>query len=194
MKCYHCGSEYVKDPNTGRMICPRCDYWKPGYKPAWKQHKDKVLELKGELGQRFPGITVVTRHGADSDEWIEIFPDEKHELDMVLWFRYRKVGHVEVTGPSWFSLPAHESIWILPGKQKVAKSNEARGEKSWFYVTYKNKTFTLRTEDIAPFDNRIYQHEIRGNLEKYHHVPQDYAFPREQLFEWIKEELNKLEV
>jgi hypothetical protein len=76
---------------------------------------------------------------------------------------------------------------------KVAKANEARGDKSWFCVTYKNKIFALRTEDVVPFEHNLFNHTIRGNIERYIHVPQDRAFPREQLFEWIGEALNKLE-
>lgn len=192
MKCYHCGSEYIKDPETGRMICPRCEHWKPSYQPAWKQHKDKVLRLRDELKARFPEINVILRHGADSEEWVEVFPDEKHEPDMDLWLPYKKFGHVEVTGPSWYSLPSQEDIWVLPGKLKVAKSKEALGEKYWLYITYKNKTFSLRTEDVIPFEQNIVSHNIRGNIERYIHVPQDKAFPDSMFFEWVREEIDKL--
>lgn len=192
MKCYHCGSEYVKDPNTGRMICPICEHWKPGYQWAWKQHKDKVLRLKEELEHRFPEITVVLRHGADSEDWIDIFPDEKHEPDMDLWLPYKRFGHVEVTGPSWYSLPPQEDIWVLPGKLRIGKSKEALGEKYWLYITYKNKTFALRTQDVIPFEHNVFLHNIRGNIENYIHIPQNKAFPADMIFDWISEVINKL--
>lgn len=192
MKCYHCGSEYIRDPKTERMICPRCEHWKPSYQPAWKQHKDKVLKLKEELENRFRQIKVVLRHGADSEQWVEIFPDEKHEPDIDLWLPYRKFGHIEVTGPSWYSLPPQEDIWVLPGKLRVAKSKEALNKKYWFYITYKNKIFSLRTEDVIPFEHNVYSHQIRGNLERYIHIPQDKASAGEKIFDWIGDEIRKI--
>lgn len=177
---------------TGRTYCPRCDYWKLSYYDKWAPHKENVLKLRDELKQLFPEISIKVGYGASSEEWEQILPQEKDELDLELWMRYKVVGHVEVSGSPGFYLSPEEPIWIRPGKFNTALSKEIRGEECWFYMVYKNNIFSLRTIDILPYQDNVFIETPKGKPEKYIHVPQDRAFPKEKLFEWIRNKIERL--
>lgn len=192
MKCYQCGSEMRQDPVTKRIVCPRCDYWKPSYEALWGKHKENVEHLEQQINQRFPEVSNSRGLGAGTEVWLDIPPDYKNEPDLKLWFKYNNFADIEVSGSDAVTLGPYTNIWLLPGKLDAAVTEEEKGHLYWFYMVYKNKTVVLTPDIVKPYKNNIIEPTIRGKRERYIAIPAKDALPKDILFEWISAELERL--
>ena len=187
MRCPACGN--LLQQRKGRWVCPRCDYFKEGYESMWRKHKENVELLVAELRRRFPELSLRKGLGADSDEWIDIPPANKNELDIEGWWKFRHLFSVEVTGSDKVRVPP-EDIWIRPAKLRVAEDLSAKGLPCLFWTVYPNCTYTLTVGIVATHRRSLVERDFKGKHEVFIAIPWTAGLPASRLFKEIESVLR----
>lgn len=190
MNCPQCGSELRII--SQRWVCPRCDYYKGSYQHLWKRHGQKVNALVDEIKERFPQVSLKKGLGADSSQWIDIPPDTKNEPDIEVWWKFKHLISIEVTGSDAVMVPPN-NIWIRPGKLTIAEKALHEGVNYLFLVVYPNNSLTLTVPIIAAYKWNIVSMLIRGRAESYIEIPHERALPRSDLLKRIRDSLLPFE-
>lgn len=173
---------------------PDPEFWKKiSYSTQWKKHYENVEALRDELITRFPQLEKSMKFGlgAMTDEWIKVPPEEKGEADIMMYYEYKLVCYIEVSGSDKVRMP--NTIWIRPDKLKHAKGKE---EETWFYMVYPNEVRVLTKETVEQYKNNIITVHIKRNKhgrrvpERYIEIPYRKSSSKEEMFGWIKEQIT----
>jgi len=179
---------------------PDPEFWKKvAYHNLWKRHMEKVEALEKKLKKSFPkerspDLGVRFGLGANTDKWLKIPPDEKGEPDFTLFYQYKKICYIEVSGSDKITMGPSKDIWIRPDKYEHA---ESRKEETWFYMVYPNQVLVLNKKAIEPHkDERTVAYIKKNKLgrkipERYIPISYEEAFAEETMFEWIKKEITR---
>ncbi len=189
LSCPQCQTELVL--RDDRWHCPRCDFWKESYGTVyWRKHAQNVSALRDQLKQRFPQITWQAGLGALSSERLDLPPEHKGEPDLQGWWMRRHFISIEVSGTDSDNVAVPpDPIYIGPWKlHKVAP-----GAAFFFYMIYRNATYTLPLAVVVEFQDRLRSVPIRGKREKYIPIPYTAARPGSDLFSLVAEELHRLD-
>lgn len=171
------------------------DFWKKlAYSKGWKPHMEKVEKLHDQLERGFPELGFKFGHGAKTDKWLRVPPDEKFGPDLTLFHEYKMLCYIEVSGSPKISIgPSNPDIWVLLGKHKFAKTKK---KKYWFWMVYKNGTWLLDEELVERYEDNVQTKYIKRNKwgrrvgEEYICIPYTKAYPTDRLFDWIKEQIE----
>lgn len=176
---------------------PNPEFWKEvSYKKLWEKHMKEVNKLEDKLISKFPELKGCIKFGlgAKTKDWIKIPPDEKGEPDFTIFWNYKELCHIEVSGSDKVVMKPPENIWIRPDKFQNASNKK---EKYWFYMVYKNGVFILDLEVIKPFKDRIIVAYIKKDPKTGRRVPERYiaipcanAFPESAMFDWIEKKIK----
>ena len=154
---------------------------------------EKVKALEEELRQKFgDDLGIRFGLGANTDEWLKIPPDEKGEPDLTLFYKYKRVCYIDVSGSDKVTMTLTGDIWVRPDKFNEAKK---RTEETWFYMVYKNAIYVLDRKTIEPYEGNIKIVHIKRNQtgrripEKYISIPCSEAYPKEEMFQWIEQKI-----
>ncbi len=171
---------------------PDPEWFKGPYAHLWESHAEKVKALYDELVERFPDLADSIRVGlgADSSELIKIPPHQKDEPDLDVYYEYKLLCYIEVSGSEKVSVPPSD-IWIRPGKITLGIEKEKLGEPYWFYMVYPNNIWVLRATDAEPYLKNTLEVSPYGKREVYSEIPRTAAQPKGALFEWIEEQISK---
>lgn len=189
IKCPRCNSELVL--RAGRWHCPRCDFWKESYGiKAWKKHARNVAALLEELKLRFPQVTWTPGLGALTDERLDLPPEHKGEPDLEGWWMRQHFVSIEVSGTDSHkvSVPPddiHIGAWKL---RKVAP-----GLAFFFYMVYRDATYTLPLSLVELYKDNIKIMTIRGKEETYIAIPYKAAKPGSELYTLLAAELHRFD-
>lgn len=179
---------------------PDPEYWKKlTYSKLWAKHKTEVQKLKDKIIGKFPELEKCIKMGlgAESDEWLKIPPDEKGEPDFEVFWEYKNLFYVEVSGSDKITMDTSKDIWIRPDKFKEASSKKS---KYWFYMVYKNNgIFVLDTETVEKFKDNIIIARIKPDPqnpekkvpERYIAIPCSNAVSEDAMFNWIQNQIRK---
>jgi hypothetical protein len=180
---------------------PDPEFWKNlTYSTAWKPHVEKVNRLESKILKRFPKdkfseLGIKFGFGAKSTEWLKVPPDQKGEPDVELFYNYKKICYIEVTGSPKVDVPP-KPIWIRPDKFDVAKKAD---RDTWFYTEYRNNTWVLNRDAVEPYKDNIVRPLIKTDPntgkkipEKYIEIPYEKAFKEDVMLNWIEKQINSL--
>jgi len=102
----------------------------------------------------------------------------------------RIICNIEVTGSDIEMTPPND-IFILRGKYLTAQRRKAKEDvNTWFYTVYRGSEYVLDLSLIEKFDgDKAQEKYLKGVSEWYICIPCDEAYPKENLFKWIEEQL-----
>lgn len=200
------------------MTQPDKEHWRDIYESefqAGRNRQEYVLEVfsKWFPKEKFPNLKIKeTGFGAETAERIELREHERGEPDKTVYYKGKVICYIEVSG-SDIEMRPNDYIWIRPDKFKHAKQVK---EETWFYNVYTNGDFILDVNTITPFENDVRTRypkrkclecgaifrptnkcpkcssfNITRIPEDYIHIPSQKAYPRNRLFEWIRNKLSK---
>lgn len=188
MRCPQCNSELTL--RAGRWHCPRCDFWKESYgQDSWKKHAQNVSELLAELKQKFPQVTWQAGLGALTSERLDLPPEYKGEPDLKGYWMRKHFVSIEVSGTdsAKVSIPP-DDIYI--GAWKVFHHSAV---PVFFYMVYRNGTYTLSLSVVRLYRRNLETVPIRGKKETYVAIPYHAAKPGAELFNLIATEIYHLD-
>ena len=171
---------------------PDPEWFKGPYAHLWKPHADKVNALHDELVKHFPSLKKSIRPGlgANSAELIKIPPYQKDEPDLDVYYKYKLLCHIEVSGSEKVRVPPSD-IWIRPGKIALGLEIEKNGEPYWFYMVYPNNTFVFRATQAEFFLDKKVTVSPYGKKEVYCEIPHTVTETKDNLFKWIEKAIAK---
>ena len=79
---------------------PDPEWFKGPYAYLWKPHAEKVKALRDDIVKRFPELedSIRVGLGAESADLVKIPPYQKDDPDLDLFYSYRLLYHIEVSG------------------------------------------------------------------------------------------------
>ena len=172
---------------------PDPEYFKGPYANQWKRHAENVIALRKELTTQFPVLQRPIRAGlgAESSELIQIPPHQKGEPDLEVYYNYRLLCHLEVSGSASRNVRIPpQPIYIRPDKLDLAQAKEDAGEPYFLWMVYWNVTWLIRATDAMPYRSEVVGQNWYGVNEQYCQIPASVAQSRDYLFEWIKGEMG----
>lgn len=175
---------------------PDPEFWKNStYSKLWGKHLNNVQELKFALLRQFPKLEgcIKEGHGATTDKWLKIPPEEKNEPDLNLYKDYNCFCSIEISGSNSPKAEMPNNLWIRPAK--IAEA-EKKGGAYFFYMVYNNEKRLVDIETAKKYKNKIITVHIKKNPitgvpipEKYCEIPYEASKPIEVMFDFIKEKL-----
>jgi len=168
------------------------NYWKKKYATEWKAGTSRVKHVLEVLKKRFPNLTIEATEYALSEKYIPPEEEhERHEANIIVKRKEVIICDIEVTGSDIEMMPPNE-IFILRGKYLTAqrrKTNEA--VDTWFYTVYRDSEYVLDLSLVEKFDaNKAQVKYLHGVPELYVCIPCAEAYPKEDLFKWIRKRLT----
>jgi len=171
---------------------PDPEFWKKiSYKKEWKKHMDEVNKLKKKIIDRFPELESCIKLGlgADTDKWLKIPPDQKGDPDFEIYWNYKILCYIEVSGSDKMSMTPGKDIWIRPDKYRNAAGKIG---KYWFWMVYRNGVYVLDLESLHPFKDNVVTKYIKTDPktgakvpEEFIPVPSEKASSEDHIFDWI---------
>lgn len=168
------------------------NYWKPKYATEWKAGVSRVKHALNVLKKKFPNLTIEVTEYALRDDYIP--PDKKHkrhEANIILKHEDNIIVDIEVTGSNIEMTPPND-IFILRGKYQAAQKRK-REEKidTWFYTIYQDSEYVLDLTLVGKFNaNKAQVKYLKGVPEWYICIPCAEAYPKENLFKWVEEQIS----
>lgn len=170
------------------------NYWKKEYKTEWKHGANRVKHALNILKNRFPNLTIEATKYALSEKYIP--PDKihkKHEPNILVKHKDNIIVDIEVTGSNIEMIPPNE-IFILRGKYQTANRRKAKEDiETWFYTIYRDSEYVLDLDLVGKYNaDKAQVKYLKGPAvsEWYICIPCAEAYPKENLFKWIEEQIS----
>ena len=157
---------------------------------------EEVSELRNNLLNVLPQLSGCIKYGlgANTDKWLKIPPEQKGEPDLTIYWQYKPLCHIEVSGSNKIEMKRESKIWIRPDKLYSAQRS---GIKCWFYMVYRNCRCVLDAETVSRYRNNITTAYIKDGYngqkipEQYIAVPYSEADDIGTMIRWLIEKVGR---
>lgn len=156
------------------MICANenNNYWRKIYKNKWKDGADRVKTIQGLINEKHPEYKIKNGFMSLSTQMLLDTPadHEKGSPDFAVFNDDKLLYYVEVTGSN--ITIGDNALWLRPDKVKWALNHKEF--KTFVFFVYNDKIFFIQVTSFL-LDMPIKTKNLKGVLEKYFVIPQEYA-------------------